>query len=579
MQRLSACEAYVLIEKEDGTYYLWRTGSSTEIIPGDFHDNTETPLSMKPGDYLYFGRYDQEPILWQIININDAGELFLWSDKILTFKAFGTIDDSNPEGVYKWEKSSLRQWLNSADKKVNYTGNPPTDKYVNKNPYADEPGFLHDFTKEELDMIRSKRTEAQLTDRVFLMSIEEISLYGISNYDRGKNITESCEKKYERSFVDLYWTRTYQLDDVVTKWPGKVSAANYLEYAKEGTIGVCPALFIRLDPSLIAAGSGSLMHPFRLLNSNDTVIAPYNDTPLYAKRINELSDDTLAERLNILGVFKGTNNGYELDREPTRLEGLVMLIRLLGKEDEAVSFGGKSSVFVDVPDWGVPYANYAYENGLTKGIGDQKFGSQMKLTKEDYSTFILRALGYEEKIDFSYKDSFAFLQSLIPDLVGKNTFLRQDIVSMSCKALVQNKKNSDSLLIESLRNSGDISNDKYARFFGLSRSLQVYNNINDQRKLKFTIENNLLYAEATLPQDYDEFVVFIREKPYVLEKFIVNQKNKIIDLASLDRKEIQSFMISIRNGREDINLDLKFALIEENYYFEDEIQHISNLWE
>jgi len=75
-----------------------------------------------------------------------------------------------------------------------------------------------------------------------------------------------------------------------------------------------------------------------------------------------------AEKLATIGVFKGTPAGFELDRQPTRLEGLVMLIRLLGKEDEALSIKDEASVFTDVPDWGIPFTNYAYKNGLTKGL-------------------------------------------------------------------------------------------------------------------------------------------------------------------------------------------------------------------
>ena len=32
------------------------------------------------------------------------------------------------------------------------------------------------------------------------------------------------------------------------------------------------------------------------------------------------------------GLFQGTQNGYDLDRTPTRAEAAVMLVRLLGKE-------------------------------------------------------------------------------------------------------------------------------------------------------------------------------------------------------------------------------------------------------
>ena len=39
--------------------------------------------------------------------------------------------------------------------------------------------------------------------------------------------------------------------------------------------------------------------------------------------------------LDELGLFQGTEQGYELDRTMTRAEGAVMLVRLLGGEAEA----------------------------------------------------------------------------------------------------------------------------------------------------------------------------------------------------------------------------------------------------
>ena len=44
-----------------------------------------------------------------------------------------------------------------------------------------------------------------------------------------------------------------------------------------------------------------------------------------------------ADKLLSLHLFQGAADGYHLDRSPTRMQGLVMLIRLLGKENEALS--------------------------------------------------------------------------------------------------------------------------------------------------------------------------------------------------------------------------------------------------
>jgi len=163
---------------------------------------------------------------------------------------------------------------------------------------------------------------------------------------------------------------------------------------------------------------------------------------------NQLAEE-YADKLAEIGVFKGTDNGYELTREPTRLEGLVMLIRLLGKEEEANDLKKYACVFSDVPDWGVGYVNYAYYNGLTLGIGNGEFGSYQLIDVNAYSTFMLRALGYNDKIgDFTYNealDKLNFLGVITSDYLNdlnQRSFLREDVAIISYNILKTNMKNT-----------------------------------------------------------------------------------------------------------------------------------------
>jgi hypothetical protein len=64
---------------------------------------------------------------------------------------------------------------------------------------------------------------------------------------------------------------------------------------------------------------------------------------------NGIQYECEAEQLQDLGLFKGTNNGFELERQPTRAEAGVMLIRMLGKEALALS-QDSDYPFDDVPD-------------------------------------------------------------------------------------------------------------------------------------------------------------------------------------------------------------------------------------
>ncbi|MGB3990321.1 MAG: S-layer homology domain-containing protein, partial [Acetivibrionales bacterium] len=70
--------------------------------------------------------------------------------------------------------------------------------------------------------------------------------------------------------------------------------------------------------------------------------------------------------LKILGLLATKPDEFELDRVPTRTEGLVMLLRLLGKEYPARQ-GVCRHPFKDVQPWADNYVGYAYQNGIING--------------------------------------------------------------------------------------------------------------------------------------------------------------------------------------------------------------------
>ena len=150
-----------------------------------------------------------------------------------------------------------------------------------------------------------------------------------------------------------------------------------------------------------------------------------------------------ADALYALGLFKGTGTNedgtpiYDLDREPTRNEAIVMFVRLLGKEEEAKA-GTWELPFTDVADWAVPYVGYAYANGLTKGTGDATFGGTDLVSASQYLTFVLRALGYDSAKDFQWDKAWE-----LSDTIGltdgrfneeSGVFLRGDVAIISLNA-------------------------------------------------------------------------------------------------------------------------------------------------
>ena len=166
-----------------------------------------------------------------------------------------------------------------------------------------------------------------------------------------------------------------------------------------------------------------------------------------------------AEKLASLGLLQGTGGGYDLDSVPTRIQGLVMLLRLLGLEDEALAYS-QSSPFDDVT-WGDNYVSYAFDNGLTQGTAADKFSPNTPLDAKSYVTFLLRALGYSDAGgDFTWSGAltFAAQKSLMTpytaSLLAGVTMNRGDMADLSYAALTCRVKDGSQTLAEQLVEQG-----------------------------------------------------------------------------------------------------------------------------
>ena len=166
--------------------------------------------------------------------------------------------------------------------------------------------------------------------------------------------------------------------------------------------------------------------------------------------------ETKADVLNTLGLFKGTENGYELDKPLTRMEALIMLIRLSGKELDALySMKEYEMPFTDAPDWekADKYLGYAFENGLAKGISDTEFDPETRASAQMYMTFLLRALGYTDTEEATVWDNWEKLATdagLFADSFDRENFLRGDAVLASRAALDAKTADGTQTLLEQL---------------------------------------------------------------------------------------------------------------------------------
>ena len=172
------------------------------------------------------------------------------------------------------------------------------------------------------------------------------------------------------------------------------------------------------------------------------------------------SDEALqaANTLHALGLFNGTGtdaNGnpvYDLDRAPTREEAITMLVRLLGREEEAKSDDWRMP-FKDVSNWAKPYVGYAYTYNLTSGTSETTFGGKQKVSATQYLTFVLRALHYEDGTDFQWDQSWKLSDEIgltSAQYTSNSSITRGDVATISLKALSVLNKYDTTILDEML---------------------------------------------------------------------------------------------------------------------------------
>ena len=172
-----------------------------------------------------------------------------------------------------------------------------------------------------------------------------------------------------------------------------------------------------------------------------------------------------AQILYNLGLFKGNGDlpdgtpTFELDRAPTRAEAVIMLVRLLGQEKEALS-SNYATPFTDVPDWAQSYIGYAYQNKLAFGVHSTSFGSYEPVTAAQFLTYLLRALGYKDNEDFYWETSWTLADRLgISDgQYNKNSgpFLRGDAALTAANALFTARKGTGKTLLSQLTEAGAV---------------------------------------------------------------------------------------------------------------------------
>ena len=161
---------------------------------------------------------------------------------------------------------------------------------------------------------------------------------------------------------------------------------------------------------------------------------------------NAIDYNAMASALKTMHLFRGSftafGSGFDLELSPTRLQALIMFIRVLGEEEAALAYTG-TTPFDDIVDGtdAARYVGYAYEKGYTNGYTAKLWKPANTVNVYQYTEFILRALGYSSVANTNLADTLERAQTagvMTPTEAAamKNTsFLRAHLVYLSYYAM------------------------------------------------------------------------------------------------------------------------------------------------
>ncbi|QUH25553.1 S-layer homology domain-containing protein [Serpentinicella alkaliphila] len=371
-------------------------------------NKTQANQSIKIGDYIQFGSYYDEPILWRVINIDKKGDPLLFSEYTLTTKAFDAAGDNHLNRTAKtsesnvWEMSTIRQWLNSSDRSISWLRNPPSIENLRggTNPYDKEKGFLADgnFTSIERNMIKPSTHKVLLpeeyidkreggregheynsevddvvqnyenswykniTDKVFLLSIKEFKEY-VYDRDWGYELPTNPTKHCTPSPIG-YWFRTPSVNFLKghvrsykdTDYGNLVDRGIYAEMPTASRIGVKPALYLNLSGVTLKSGSGTSTNPYIITGKQSQINISTDYKTAYHKYLQQFSKNNI------------TKDGYQIH--------------------------GKNAVLIDISGNGIPelvtfdFYNDGHDGDSKSGLATIKVltfsNNEVKILGEHY---------------------------------------------------------------------------------------------------------------------------------------------------------------------------------------------------
>ena len=209
------------------------------------------------GNTISFGIYEDKPLRWFVINIDENGDMVLFSERILKRDSYNAVASI----ATTWENSDIRKWLNEDFLNETFPELSPQRSILTESLLENGYGYL--------DNIHPTGETPETKDYVFLLSVPE--------YVRYQSMIENCDKYSSGRSQTDFWLRSQGFDKTrgVSVSP---DINNFLEVSKEK--GIRPAIVVNRNllenyfRSSIPAASANFGHVWDP-GSDETILPGY----------------------------------------------------------------------------------------------------------------------------------------------------------------------------------------------------------------------------------------------------------------------------------------------------------------
>lgn len=279
---------------------------------------------VKTGDYISFGKYNGENIIWRVVEETDYG-LVLLSENVLEIKEL----DSDSA---RWGTSSVRQWLNSENgflSEQNFSEDEQSvlfshtyktllnDSLISASSSGNSVHLYNRFAENVLKNYDNAYAET-LSDKVFLPSVKDIEKINSDIYVFGINkvISKPSTKmweKYKTNYKDIkksggwyYWLRDSMFGNGERNRCVFPDGTVGYSPSSSSHIGIRPMCCIDKATFGIVSGKGDEDDPYHIGNTDYIAIYSNGDYGMAGNTV-EITVSTNYSGPYTVEIYNGSN--------------------------------------------------------------------------------------------------------------------------------------------------------------------------------------------------------------------------------------------------------------------------------